>query len=34
MKITQRTLMAVYVYKLKEKFILTIIFIYDGCIRE
>lgn len=31
MKITQRTLMAVYVYKLNEKFILTIIFIYDGC---
>ena len=34
MKITQRTLMAVYVYELKEKFILTIVFIYDGCIRE
>ena len=26
--------MAVYVYELKEKFILTIVFIYDGCIRE
>ena len=31
MNFTQRTLMAVYVYKLKEKFILTITFIYDGC---
>ena len=31
MKITQRTLMAVYVYKLNEKFTLTIIFIYGGC---
>ena len=31
MKTTQRTLMAVYVYKLNEKFILTIIFIYGGC---
>ena len=30
MKNTQRTLMAVYVYKLEEKFILTIIFIYYG----
>lgn len=31
MKNTQRTLMAVYVYKLEEKFILIIIFIYYGC---